>query len=191
MFAYVPAPIIGTSPILPHFLFVVPPVEVPDAIFPILSIATQPTVPYFESFIRLSSNEIISSFFAFLTDFKRLSVIKYELGTVSNPILIANSSAPSEESRTCCESSITDIAAMIGFLIYFEPAIAPALRFSPSIKEASKLAVSSLVKAAPIPALNNGESSIIFIVSLTANWLDPPDFNISYPVITASSNLPK
>ena len=32
--AHVPAPIIGESPILPGFLFVIPPVDVPAAILP-------------------------------------------------------------------------------------------------------------------------------------------------------------
>ena len=36
---------IGASPILSHFLLVIPPVEVPAAKFPALSKATQPTVP--------------------------------------------------------------------------------------------------------------------------------------------------
>ena len=48
LLAYVPAPIIGESPILPHFLLVIPPVEVPAAKFPFISIATHPTVPNFE-----------------------------------------------------------------------------------------------------------------------------------------------
>ncbi len=47
LFAYVPAPIIGTSPTLPNFLFVIPPVEVAAAKFPFLSKATAPTVPNF------------------------------------------------------------------------------------------------------------------------------------------------
>ena len=47
LFAYVPAPIIGASPIRFHFLFVIPPVEVPEEILPSLSSATQPTVQYF------------------------------------------------------------------------------------------------------------------------------------------------
>ncbi|MNY77357.1 hypothetical protein D3C86_2172290 [compost metagenome] len=45
LLAYVPAPIIGESPTLPYFLFVIPPVEVAAARFPFLSSATAPTVP--------------------------------------------------------------------------------------------------------------------------------------------------
>jgi hypothetical protein len=43
--AYVPAPIIGLSPIRPQALLVSPPVEVAEAIFPLPSTGTAPTVP--------------------------------------------------------------------------------------------------------------------------------------------------
>src|SRR5947209_8509799 len=45
LLAYVPAPIIGESPILPNLLFEVPPVEVPAPRLPARSSATAPTVP--------------------------------------------------------------------------------------------------------------------------------------------------
>ena len=45
--AHVPAPIRGESPIRPHCLLLIPPVEVPAAMFPNLSSATAPTVPNF------------------------------------------------------------------------------------------------------------------------------------------------
>ena len=70
-----------------------------------------------------------------------------------------------------------------------EPAIAPAFKSSPLINEASRLTLSSFVKTAPTPALNKAEFSIILIDSSTASLLDPPFFNIAYPVFTASSNF--
>ena len=47
--AYVPAPMIGESPTRPHFLPVMPPVEVAAARLPVASSATAPTVPIRDS----------------------------------------------------------------------------------------------------------------------------------------------
>ena len=46
-----------------------------------------------------------------------------------------------------------------------------------------------LLNTLPLPALNSGESSNIFMVSTTANSLDLPSFNNSHPIEIASSSL--
>ncbi len=84
---------IGTSPILFHFLFAIPPVEVPDVILPFLSTATQPTVPNLLSIIE-------SLFFIFFSDFNLFFVIKFSLLISSNPLDKANFSAPSPDKKT-------------------------------------------------------------------------------------------
>ena len=65
-----------------------------------MSIATLPTVPYLESFIKGSSYDILLLSLIFLRDCNLLSVIKYEFGTVSIPFSMAKSSAPFDDKRT-------------------------------------------------------------------------------------------
>jgi hypothetical protein len=88
LFAYVPAPMIGESPIRPTGLLVSPPVEVAAARFPPLSSATAPTVP--------SSPKLNVGWppLAFSSDCHRRSVKKYSWVTRSNPRCCAYSSAP-------------------------------------------------------------------------------------------------
>ena len=53
------------------------------------------------------------------------------------------------------------------------PLIAPALRLSPLIMDASISTIPVLDSTEPLPALNNSEFSNILIVASTASMLDP------------------
>ncbi|MNY39814.1 hypothetical protein D3C86_1745180 [compost metagenome] len=90
------------------------------------------------------------------------------------PCSLANFSAPAPIIITCGDFNITVFAAVIGFLIVVTDATEPAIKFFPSIIDASISFLPSLVNTAPFPALNNGESSIIFTAASTASMLFPP-----------------
>jgi hypothetical protein len=63
---------LGESPMRPKALLVMPPVDVPAAIVPFLSIATAPTVPNFESVLSKSSDKETSFLFAWRSQQTRL-----------------------------------------------------------------------------------------------------------------------
>jgi len=59
------SPKIGTDPTRPHFLLVNPPVDVPAAILPCVSSATQPTVPFACCFRRFGLRLFFDCHFPF------------------------------------------------------------------------------------------------------------------------------
>ena len=78
------------------------------------------------------------------------------------------------------------LAALIGFLIVFTPATAPASNVLPFIMAASSSFFPSLVNTAPLPALNNGLSSSILTLASTASKAEPPLLKIAPPFSSAS-----
>src|SRR5437763_1729026 len=189
--AYVPAPMIGESPMRPHRLFCVPPVEVPAARLPCWSSATAPTVPNLCSSgtSRYVCGLPFSFDSSFCSDFHRRSVQKYFGSTISNPACFANSSAPLPASMTCFDFSITARAAEIGFLMTVTPATDPAASVCPFMMAASISFFPSCVKTAPLPALNSGESSRMRMLASTASRLEPPFISTACPVRSASSSF--
>ena len=160
-----------------------PPVEVPAAMLPLLSKATQPTVPNLESLAAGSRAPelLFSRSMARCSPSQRSCVKKYSGGTVSRPCSLANISAPLPAIITCTEVSMTLRAKRIGFLTMVTPATAPASRVAPFMKEASSSFLPSLVNTAPLPALNSGVSSRKTMVASTASIAEPPVFSTSSP----------
>src|ERR1051325_7871132 len=187
--AYVPAPMIGVSPMRPYILFVVPPVDVAAARLPLWSSATAPTVPKRFSSARSSSAcgfPSCSFSNSSCNAFQRRSVQKYDGSTISNPIFVANSSAPRPAIITCFDFSITARAAVIGFLMIATPATEPAFFVFPSMIAASSSFFPSCVNTAPFPALKSGESSMKRTVASTASRLEPPLARTACPICSAS-----
>ena len=69
------------------------------------------------------------------------------------------------------------------------PATPPALISSPFIIEASNSTFPSSFKTAPLPALNNGESSKTLITLSTTSTAEPLLSNIAYPTFNASESF--
>ena len=92
------------------------------------------------------------------------------------------------ENITCSVFSITYLANLIGFFTFVIDATAPALRFDPSIIDASISCLNSDVYTDPLPALNKGLSSIIIMALSTASKLVPPSNITSYPESAAIFN---
>ena len=85
------------------------------------------------------------------------------------PCSFANASAPSPDSITCGECSITARASRIGFFTCRTPATAPARNVLPSMIAASSSLFPSWVNTAPLPALKFGSSSSTVIAAATAS----------------------
>ncbi len=62
----------------------------------------------------------------------------------------------------------------MGLRIVATPATEPAISVDPSMIDASSSIRPALLNTAPLPALNNGESSITTIAAITASMLLPP-----------------
>ncbi len=161
---------IGESPTRPHFLPVMPPVEVAAARLPCAASATAPTVPISDSRQACGGPARSRS-----SSRRRRSVAKWLFGTGLSPCSSANSSAPVPASMTCGERSITSRASSTGLRTCRTPVTAPALSVCPSMIEASSSITPSWLNTAPRPALNRGESSRTRTAAATASTLVPAD----------------
>src|SRR5208283_4386698 len=113
--AYVPHPMRGESPTLPGYLFGVPPVEVPDAITPLRSTATAPTVSCGVFFRKASFVDIF--FLLFLISFHRSSSLPTRRSSFEHcaiPCSSAKRTAPCPASMICSLLSIMTRAREIG-----------------------------------------------------------------------------
>src|SRR5688500_599181 len=183
---------IGESPTRPHFLLVMPPVDVATAICPCASSATAPTVPKYlprrSSAGAPASASAFSRACACCSCSRRLSVSNQPFSTRSmslNPS--ANASAPSSISITCGECSITLRARRIGLRTVRTLATAPARRVWPSIIEASSSCSPWALNTAPLPALKRGDSSSTTTAAVTASSALPPLARTALPASSAWS----
>ena len=128
-------------------------------------------------------NKSLFSFFQFCQSFFTSGI---GIFACSNPFSIANFSAPSPTSITCCVVSITALATEIGCAIPSINATAPHLDFS-SMMQASRVTCPSRSGLPPIPTLLLAKSaSVTRTPCSTASTALPPLLSISHAARLAS-----